>query len=313
MPVFAGTDVGVVRFGRGEEVVLGCGRVTLLRRIGEELFAAAATGLYRSADGGRSWADLEVPTEGVHSVAASPGGDELYAGTDGVRLYRTAAGTETWREVATERDLPESDEWETPPHHPTPRIRTVATHPDDPAWLLVGVEVGGIYVSGDRGGSWESRREGVHDDAHHVLVESPSTSVVSTGTGLYRTADGGRSWKRLDGAVPHRYLSESIGFDDALYAGIARGPPGEWDGPDGADGLLLRFDGDDLEGERLAYPGEPDEVVTAWTVAGRTLLAGTNEGTLLEHTDDGFRAVGSVGTRIRSLASLPSESSPRTD
>jgi hypothetical protein len=314
MTVFAGTSEGVVPFGESAADAVDCGSVSLVRHLDPHgLFAATETGLYRSTDGGRSWSDLGVPTRDVYSVAAGAADDRLYAGTHGARLYASDDDGGTWTELADRADLPGSDEWETPPHHSEPRIRTVGTHPTDRNWLLLGIEVGGVYVSEDGGERWEPRRDGGHDDVHHVLVEDPSNYVVSTGTGLYRTTDGGRSWKRLDEAVPHRYLSESIAFEGSLYAGIARGPPGEWDSQEGADGLLLRFDGDRTEAERLSYPGGPEEVITAWTVEGESLFAGTNEGTLLERADDGFREVGSVGARIRSLASLPSEPLPRTD
>ncbi len=303
MTILAGTGDEVVRFGERAESVLDCGTVTLVRRLGPHgLFAATETGLYRSTDDGDSWEDLGVPTRGVHSVAVGEGGD-LYAGTDGVHLYVSADEGETWTLQVTREDLPGSDEWETPPHHSEPRIRTVETHVDDPSWLVLGVEVGGVYVSDDGGEGWRSRRDGVHDDVHHVLVESSGRYVVSTGTGIYRTEDGGRSWTRLDADVPHRYVSESISFEGSVYAGIARGPPGEWNGPDGADGLLLRFDGDRSEGERLAYPGEPEAMISAWTVDGDDLFGGTNDGTLLRLRGSNWRMMGSTDSRIRTLAS----------
>lgn len=306
MAILAGTADGIVRFEDGSGGrVLDAGAVTLVRNLGRDgLFAAGDAGLYRSTDGGQTWDDLAVPRAGVHSVASDPNGDRLYAGTRGAVLYASEDGGASWSTLADPDDLPGSDGWETPHHQPEPRVRSVGTHPRAPSRLLLGIEVGGVYCSDDRGGSWSARRDGVHDDVHHLLVDTPERYVASTGTGLYLTRDAGRSWTRLDRELPHRYVSESIAFRGAFYAGIARGPPGDWDGPAGADGALVRFDTEHPELERLPYPREPEAAISAWTVDDSDLVAGTNDGRLIRRIGSDWRETGSTDGRIRSLASI---------
>jgi hypothetical protein len=296
MAILAGTADGIVRFDDGsDDRVLDAGTVTLVRRLeAEGLFAAGETGLHRSTDDGERWEDLAVPRTGVHSVASDPEGERLYAGTWGATLYTSDDGGGGWSTLVDRDDLPGSDGWATPHHQPEPRIRSVGVHPDAPLRLLLGIEVGGVYCSDDRGGSWSAHRDGVHDDVHHLLVDTPDRYVASTGTGLYLTRDAGRSWTRLDRRLPHRYVSESIAFRGALYAGIARGPPGEWDGPDGADGTLVRFDADNSRIERVAYPGEPEAVISAWADDDGDLIAGTNDGRLLRRVGSDWQEVGST-------------------
>lgn len=314
MAILAGTADGIVRFEDGSaDRVLDAGTVTLVRHLGSEgPFAAGDAGLYRSTDDGERWEDLGVPRTGVHSVATDPDGNRLYAGTRGATLFASDDGGGSWSTLVEDEDLPGSDGWETPHHQPEPRIRSIGTHPDAPLRLLLGIEVGGVYCSDDRGGSWSARRDGVNDDVHHLLVDTPDRYVASTGTGIYLTRDAGRSWTRLDTGLPHRYVSESIAFRGALYAGIARGPPGEWGDPEGADGVLLRFDGDWSGFERVAYPGEPETMVSAWAVDDGDLIAGTNDGRLLRRGSSGWRTIGSTDGRIRSLASTAIDGGSRT-
>src|SRR6476620_6999751 len=46
-------------------------------------------GVRRSADGGRSWIDCELPEPGVFSLAVSVADGAVYAGTEPSRLFRS--------------------------------------------------------------------------------------------------------------------------------------------------------------------------------------------------------------------------------
>ena len=307
MSLIAGTEDGVFQTSTGTtedaERVLAAGRVMRVRRFDsiEGVFAASKTGLYRSLDGGDSWTDLGVPREEVYSVVASPDGERLYAGTHPAHLYVSNDDGESWRELEGFQELPSREEWYTPRHRNEAHVRSLGTHPDAPERVIAGVEVGGVHVSEDRGETWTERREGVHDDVHHVLVRGPEEYVASTGSGLYRTADAGRSWSRLDGGLDHRYFREAITHDGRLYAAAARSSPGTWSGENGADAAL--FESEDGESfERATYPGGPEEVILAWTVADGAVTAGTNGGRVVRRGEDGWRESGTLPASIRSLA-----------
>jgi hypothetical protein len=130
-------------------------------------------------------------------------------------------------------------EWHTPRHRNEAHIRSLGVHPDAPERVVAGVEVGGVHVSDDSGETWTERRNGVHDDVHHVFVLGAEEYIASCGGGLYRTRDSGESWTRLDGALDHTYFREAFADEGRLYAAAARGPPGTWGGANGADAALF--------------------------------------------------------------------------
>lgn len=240
----------------------------------------------------------------MYSVLVSPDAERLYAGTHPAHLYVSTDGGESWRECEGFQELPSRDQWHTPRHRNEAHVRSLGTHPSAPDRVITGVEVGGVHVSEDRGKSWTERRDGVQDDVHHVLVRNSDEFLASCGNGLYRTWDAGRSWKRLDDSLPHRYFRETTVHDDRLYTAAARGPPGTWRGDTGADGALFVSEDDGRSFVSVSYPGEPHEVVLAWAVADGHLIAGTNEGRVLLERGDSWETVGQVSPAIRSLCAI---------
>lgn len=308
MSLLLGTNDGVyrasaVRFDDPVQV-LDAGRVMRVRRFpwSQGLFACSKTGLYRSTDDGETWTDLGVPREEVYSVLVEPDSERLYAGTHPAHLYVSDDAGEIWRELEGFQELPSREDWYTPRHRDEAHIRSLGAHPDAPARVVAGVEVGGVHVSEDRGETWTERRDGVQDDVHHVLIRGPEEYIASCGDGLYRTRDGGRSWTRLDDALAHRYFRETTMHDGRLYAAAARSSPGTWRGESGADAALFVSADDGETFETAAYPGEPDEVILAWTTVNGQLVAGTNEGRVLVEGGEGWETAGQLPEGIRSLS-----------
>lgn len=310
MTLLLGTGDGVYRVSDlpfdDATQILAAGRVMRVRQFSQAAgaFACTKTGLYHSTDGGTAWSALNVPRDEVYSVRVSPDGERLYAGTHPAHIYVSEDGGDSWQELEGFQELPSREDWHTPRHRNEAHVRSLGSHPDAPSRVVAGVEVGGIHVSDDRGESWTERRNGVHDDVHHVLVRGPEEYIASCGGGLYRTVDTGQSWTRLDEELDHRYFREAISHDGRLYAAAARGAPPSWRGDSGADGGLFVSDTDGDSFRSVSYPGEPQEVVLAWTVADGRVIAGTNEGRVLGRDDDGWETIGQVAPTIHSLCSI---------
>ncbi|MFC6764558.1 WD40/YVTN/BNR-like repeat-containing protein [Natrinema soli] len=308
MAVLIGTRDGVFRTASipvdDVEQVLDSGdtpRVQTFPDI-DGVFAATKSGLHRSMDDGRTWEDLGVPQE-VYSVVASPNGERLYAGIHPAHLYVSIDRGETWRELEGFQDLPSRDQWHTPRHRNEAHVRSLGVHPETPDRVIAGVEVGGVHVSEDQGETWTERRDGVHDDVHHVLVLGADEYVASCGDGLYRTRDAGQSWTRLDTELNHRYFREAFTLDGRLYAAAARSSPGTWSGEGGADAVLLESTDRGETFESVTYPGGPAEVILAWTDVDGHVLAGTNAGRFINRDEKGsWTDAGMVPVGIRSLA-----------
>lgn len=292
------------------EKVLAATEVFRLRQFDavDGLFATAESGLYYSSDG-REWTALSLPEDHVYAVTASPSGDRLYAGTRPARLFVADIASDVpptesaWAEVAGFRKLRAQNDWGIPRHDGMAQIRSLCTHPDTPDRLIVGIEVGGIHVSDDRGETWTSRHitgfDAPHtDDIHHVAVADSETLIASTGSGLYRSSDTGRSWERLDTAVRQRYFREAFVHNGSVYAGGAPGSSSSWE-EETDHALFVSQDGQSLA--RISLP-VPDEVPIGWCAIGDDVVAATHRGTLLQHQPTDWQVVGTVPTPERELA-----------
>lgn len=181
-----------VAVASGLVYALACAPSSIAHRL---YFAATITGLQRSMDGGRSWADalakltLQAPLTAT-SVAFSPDFGEdctLFVGAPGGVLRSQDAG-ENWR-IAT---LP------TPP----PFVTCLAVSPNYRADGLVfaGAMEDGVLRSWDRGESWAAWNFGLLDLNVFALAVSPNfteddTLFVGVESGVFRSANGGRAWR----------------------------------------------------------------------------------------------------------------------
>ena len=305
MNLLAGTQKGVYRGPPGafdEAVrVLDSDRVMRLRTFGPRTYAATRSGLYRSLDSGDSWTRIETPHPEVYAVLEYPLEERLYAGTHPAHLYVSTDAGETWTELEGLQALPSRSEWHTPRHRNEAHVRGLRAAGEDR--LVAGIEVGGVHVSDDGGETWTERRSGLHDDVHHILVDGDHW-FASTGDGLYRSGDEGRTWRRLDRDLEGRYFRETHCHDGRLFAAATAGPPPTWDGPRGADAALYESRGDGATPRPVEYAGGPGEFVLSWATAGGNIYAGTTAGQVLRRTDDGWLGVGGVPSGIASLSAV---------
>ncbi|HEY3725942.1 MAG TPA: hypothetical protein VGL51_02135 [Solirubrobacteraceae bacterium] len=260
------------------------------------------SGLYASDDGGLGWRNdgAGLADRRVMSVAVSPshresGTSVVYAGTEPSNLYRSEDGGRSWRRLPAMRDLPSEPNWSFPPRPWTHHVSTIALHPTDPAWLAVGIELGGVIRSRDGGASWVDHNPQAHSDAHqlrtHPLASERLYEVA--GQGIARSEDRGDSWSTLqDGLDRHYAWAQAIdpADPDLWYVAVSRSPSAAHGGGDGQAHLYRSRGNGWIPVDGWGYSDKLRRMPYALTVLPErpnTLLAGLRGGTLLISDDAG--------------------------
>ena len=190
-------------------------------------FMGASGGLFRSDNAGESWVNISDGQFGVSTIGAiavSPSDSQvLYVGTGqstirgnvalGDGIYKSTDGGQNWTNVG----LADAGQ-----------IARIRIHPTDPDTAWVGVignpfvpnETRGVFRTRDGGATWQKvfyvdDRTGIADLAldpsnPRVLyatawtVERKPWTIVSGGgaDGIYKSADSGETWQRLEGGLP---------------------------------------------------------------------------------------------------------------
>ncbi|MBX7220138.1 MAG: hypothetical protein K1Y36_09350 [Blastocatellia bacterium] len=158
------------------------------------LVAGALDGVYRSTDAGKSWKlispanDAEI--RNIESVAIDPrDGDTVFAGTWHLP-WKTTDGGKNWVSIkgAETMILDDSD------------IFSIAIDRSLPDRMFCSA-CSGIYQSNDRGRNW-TKFQGIPYSARrtHIIYQhptKPATLFACTTEGLWRTTDGGQTWRVL--------------------------------------------------------------------------------------------------------------------
>lgn len=192
-------------------------------------------GLWRSTDGGRSWASAGGGVVGpnVTAVAVAEGADGrpsvVFAGTEPSAVFRSIDGGETWQPLEAFTRLPSARTWSFPPRPETHHVRWIAVDPHAARRVFVAVEAGALVHSEDGGDTWVDRTpDGPYDT--HTLALHPLASdrlYAAAGDGYYESRDGGRSWQSPETGLRHGYLF-GVAVDpadpEAVVVSAASGP-----------------------------------------------------------------------------------------
>ncbi len=136
------------------------------------------------------------------------------------------------------------------------RVAAVAGVPGDPLIYYAGAASGGIWKSVDGGEYWESIFDGQPDHAIGALAVAPSDpaivwagtgephirSNVSLGTGVYKSTDGGETWRRMPLDVAPTRMSRVVIHPtnpDIVYVAVL----GHSHGPQRERGIYRTKDG----------------------------------------------------------------------
>lgn len=244
---------------------------------------AASGGIFKTTDGGIHWEPIfdKEDVSSVGAIAVAPSDPNIvWAGTGepyirshisiGNGIYESTDAGKTWTHMGLEN---------------TGRIANVIINPHDPNIVLacsLGTAYGpqperGVFRTTDGGKTWEKtlfvdENTGCSDLAmdpnnSHIMFAGMWQLVIHTwgrtsggpGSGLYKSTDGGVTWRRLEGhGLPHSPLGRiavrvAPSDSNRVYAMIETGDGVPMDGKPTQRGQLWRSDDGGENWEVVSY------------------------------------------------------------
>ena len=216
--------------------------VYALAQIGKDIYAAKASGLYRSTGDGKTWenalASLEPNPIAITDVLEVDG--KLFAAATG-GIFTSKDGT-TWKTV--------------PFRKPSPTLSALAASPDPQNKTLFAASLAdGVFRSEDAGETWTAWNMGLFD-LHVLSLAAGQDDQVYAGTetGLYQSKNVGRSWEDVDLPFSHDAVLSLLVKENELYVGtenhgMYKLTGGTWEGlepPPGAVNQMLSLPHNEL-------------------------------------------------------------------
>ena len=237
------------------------------------IFAGVNHGtIFASGDDGHTWErrDHGLTQHDVYSLACTTlaGGARIYAGTEPAHLFSSDDLGRNWTELPALRSV-DMSRWgfPAPPH--IAHTKHITFHPQDPHTLFVGVEQGGLLKSTDDGRTFRVIH-GMDDDVHRTVINplNPDQMYITTGVGMYVTADGGKTWEqRTDlhheiGGYPDLLVLHPRQPEHLFVASAQKGP-GSWFQEHYAGSRISRSTDGGHTWEAVRH-GFPDQLRTAF-------------------------------------------------
>ena len=144
-------------------------------------------GLFASADSGKSWEQRDQGLDEkdvycINAACAEHGVVRLYVGTQPARLFESDDLGATWRELTALAAIPSAAEWTFPAPPHHAHVKNIAVDPRNPEIIYAGVEVGGLFKSADGGRSWRELR-GFYADVHRLAIRPSTPDCIYLCTG----------------------------------------------------------------------------------------------------------------------------------
>ena len=190
----------------------------------------AAHGVLATTDEGITWRERNHGLAGTEGwwLARHPRSGELWYGAGPVAVFRSGDGGEHWAACDGGEADRERREWEVGHPQPPSHVSHITLSQD--GLVLVAVDEGWLLRSEDDGATWANVRDGIDRDCHasSLVPGEPDTVIVTTGTGVYRSEDRGRSFAHSDDGLRHHSVTQVVlhpARPDVLFTAAAEFDP----------------------------------------------------------------------------------------
>jgi photosystem II stability/assembly factor-like uncharacterized protein len=250
-------------------------------------------GVWKSTSRGEDWTRLEFAEPNVFSLAVSPADGALYVGTEPSKLFVSRDEGRSWRELEALQWIPSRPNWSFPPRPWTSHVRSIAPSPHRAKLLLVGIELGGIMRSEDRGETWSDHPVGAQKDVHALTwhATAPGRAYEAGGGGAAWCHDSGRSWQPTDMGRDRHYtwgLAVDPDDPDCWYVSANPGARLAHYGSENADAYIYRWRGTGpWQQLRGGLPQPLDSFPYALVMNSDSLFAGLGDGRIYRSDDRG--------------------------
>ncbi len=243
---------------------------------------ATGGGVFRSEDGGESWHEL-VPLQGrsVRGLVQSAKDPNVFvvAARDGI--YRSLDHGATWRRITPESDAELRG------------FHSVAIDPRDIETIYAGTWHL-PWKTTDGGKSWKlagSKETGMLDDSDIFAIQidetNPDVVLMSACSGIYRSMDGGKRWRKIQG-IPYTSRRTHVIYQhptrpEVIFAGTTEGL---WRTTDGGQNWSLMTPRRLVINAIAIHPSQPDRVLLGTDDMG--ILISNDGGENYELSNAGF-------------------------
>jgi photosystem II stability/assembly factor-like uncharacterized protein len=172
------------------------------------------------------WSDAPLPFGDEFSQIWSLGyaHGTLYAGTKPASLLKSDDGGETWEHLEGLANHPSAESWN--PGAAGLVLHTIVTDPADAKKMWIGISAAGVFATEDGGKTWDRRnrlsnaeacghhdhpaapRDGEIGHCVHNMMRAPDSGDLlyqQNHHGVWRSADGGRSWDDITAGLPSTF------------------------------------------------------------------------------------------------------------
>jgi len=221
-------------------------------------------GLWRTTDAGLTWASIgqDIPSKSVLAITKVPNGNAIYASFADSGLYKTTDRGNTWVILGEDKF--------------GNYVSHVALSPGNShVWAFNY----GVFESSDGGTTWTKKSTGLPSFPFALMAADPADpQVLYVGyyeRGMFKTTNGGDTWSEIGSFHMDRIRSLTVDPWDTnvIYAGT--------------DGAFYRSTDQGVTWSTRATGLQSAQVYSLAAGPGKTLLAGTWQGTVFATHDRG--------------------------